>query len=107
MARTLHGLGDLLLELLRSTRQAARKNLALLVEELLEELAVLIVYVLDAELLEASVLFLLDVYRYGIQVTDFRLCFVVLCHGLLLLLVRKFRTTFLRIFYGVFVLLES
>ena len=46
MARTLHGLGDLLLELLRSTRQAARKNLALLVEELLEELAVLIIYVL-------------------------------------------------------------
>ena len=66
MARTLHGLGDLLLELLRSTRQAARKNLALLVEELLEELAVLIIYVLDAELLETSVIFLLDVYRYGI-----------------------------------------
>ena len=62
MARTLHGLGDLLLELLRSTRQAARKNLALLVEELLEELAVLIIYVLDAELLETAVLFLLDVY---------------------------------------------
>ena len=96
MARTLHGLGDLLLELLRSTRQAAGKDLTLLVEELL-----------DAELLETAVLFLLDVYRYGIQVTDFRLCFVVLCHGLLLLLVRKFCTTLLRIFHGVFVLLES
>ena len=78
MARTLHGLGDLLLELLRSTRQAARKNLALLVEELLEELAVLIIYVLDAELLETAVLFLLDVYRYGIQVIYFFFLFFVL-----------------------------
>ena len=63
MARTLHGLGDLLLELLRSTRQAARKNLALLVEELLEELAVIIISILEAGLLETAVLFLLDVCR--------------------------------------------
>nr|DAF45569.1 MAG TPA: hypothetical protein [Siphoviridae sp. ctBLh2] len=107
VTRTLHGLCDLLLELLRGTRQSAGKDLALFVEELLEEFAVLVINVLDAELLEAAVLLLLDVYRYGVEVTDLRLCFVLLCHGLLLLLVRKFCTTFLRILYGVLVLLES
>ena len=107
MARTLHGLCDLLLELLRSTRQAAGKDLALLVEELFEELSVLIVHILDAEFLETAVFLLLDVYRYRVQVTDLRLCLVFLCHGLLLLLVRKFSTTLLRVLYGVFVLLES
>ena len=55
MARTFHGLCDLLLELLRSARQTAGKDLALLVEEFLQELSVLIVHVFDAELLEAAV----------------------------------------------------
>ena len=45
--------------------------------------------------------------RNGVEVSDFRLVVVFLCHGLLLLLVRKFRTTFLRVLYGEFVLLES
>ena len=52
---TLHGLGHLLLELLRRTGQATGQNLALLVEELFEELAVLVIHILDAELLEAAV----------------------------------------------------
>ena len=107
MAGTFHGLRYLLLELLRSTRQAAGQNLALLVEELLEELAVLVIHVLDAEFLETAVLLFLDVNRNGVEVSDFRLVVVFLCHGLLLLLVRKFRTTFLRVLYGEFVLLES
>ncbi len=72
MTRTLNGLCDLLLELLRSTRQAAGKDLALLVEELLQELAVLIIHVLDAEFLETAVLLLLHVDRYRIEVTDLR-----------------------------------
>ena len=107
VAGTFHGLRYLLLELLRSTRQAAGQNLALLVEELLEELAVLVIHVLDAEFLETAVLLFLDVNRNGVEVSDFRLVVVFLCHGLLLLLVRKFRTTFLRVLYGEFVLLES
>ena len=107
MTGALHGLCHLLLELLRGSRQAAGQNLALLVEELLEKFAVLVIDVFDAELLEAAVLLLLDVYRNGVEVTDFGLRFVLLCHGLLLLLVRKFRTTFLRVLYGILVLLES
>ena len=106
MTRTLHGLCDLLLELLRSTRQAAGKDLALLVEELLQEFSVLVIHVFDAELLEASVFLFLDVNRYRVEVTDFRLCLVLLCHGLLLRFVRKFCTTLLRILDGEFVLLE-
>ena len=78
MTRTLHGLCDLLLELLRGTRQSAGKDLALFVEELLEEFAVLVINVLDAELLEAAVLLLLDVYRYGDEETELRLCFDLL-----------------------------
>ena len=73
MACTLNGLRYLLLELLRSTRQAAGQNLTLLVEELLQELTVLVVYILDAELLEAAVLLLLHVNRYRVQVADLRL----------------------------------
>ena len=107
MTRTLHGLGHLLLELLRSTRQAAGKDLTLLVKEFLEELPVLVIHVFDAELLEAAVFLFLDVDRYRVEVTDFRLCLVLLCHGLLLLFVRKFCTTLLRVFHGELVLLES
>ena len=61
MARTLHGLCDLLLELLRSARQTAGKDLALLIEEFLQELSVLIVHVFDAEFLETAVFLLLNV----------------------------------------------
>lgn len=107
MTGALDGLGHLLLELLRSTRKTTGQNLALLVEELLQELAVLVVHVLDAELLETAVLLLLDVYRHRVEVTDFRLSLVLLCHGLLLLLVRKFCTTLSRVLHGVLVLLES
>ena len=86
MTGALYGLCDLLLELLRSAGQTAGQNLALLVEELLEELSVLIVDILDAELLEAAVLLFLDVYRYGVEIADLAaLLVVLLCHGLLLL----------------------
>ncbi len=71
MTGTLHCLSYTTLELQRSTCDAAGKDLALLIEELLEELRVLIVDVLDAAALETAVLFLLDVYRQGSQIADF------------------------------------
>ena len=67
MARTLHGLGHLLLELLRSTRQAAGKDLTLLVKEFLEELPVLVIHVFDAELLEAEYFFFLTSTDTGLR----------------------------------------
>jgi small subunit ribosomal protein S18 len=74
VARTLHGLGHLLLELLRSTRQAAGKDLTLLVEEFLEELPVLVIHVFDAELLETAVFLFLDVDRYRVEVKKKKYC---------------------------------
>ena len=62
MTSTLYGLSYLLLELLRSTGKTTGQNLTLLVEELLQELTVLIVYILDTELLKAAVLLLLNIY---------------------------------------------
>ena len=73
MTGTLHGLSHLLLELLRSTRQAAGQNLTLLVEELLQELTVLVIYILDTQFLETAVLLLLYVYRNGVEITNLRL----------------------------------
>ena len=70
MARALDSLGDLALELQRGTGNAAGKDLALLVEELLEELCVLVVHIFDACLLEAAVLFLLYLYCRRIQEAD-------------------------------------
>jgi hypothetical protein len=76
-AGTLHGLGHLALELEGSARDAAGKDLALLVEELLEELRVLVIDILDAGLLEAAVFLLANLYGRRVQITDF----VVVCHN--------------------------
>ena len=46
MTSTLNSLSNLLLELLRSTSEATWQNLTLLVKELLQELTVLIIYIL-------------------------------------------------------------
>ena len=60
MTSPLDGPCDLALILQRSASETTRQNLALLVEELLEELGVLVVNVLDTTPLEAAVLLLLD-----------------------------------------------
>ena len=60
MTGTLDGGSHLLLVLLRGTGQAAGQQFALLVEEFLEKLRVLVVDVFDAGFLEAAVFFLLD-----------------------------------------------
>jgi hypothetical protein len=70
-ACTLHGLCHLALELQGSTGDAARQDLTLLVEELLEELRVLVVNILDAGFLEAAVFLLANLYGRRVQVTDF------------------------------------
>ncbi len=108
MTRTLDSLSDLLLEFLRSSGKTTRQNLALLVEELFEEFAILIINVLDAEFLETAILLLLYINRYRIEVTEFSSLIVFLCHCLLLLVfVCKFRTTLLGVLDSVLVLLES
>ena len=61
MTSTLDCLSDTALILQRSACDAARQNLALLVEELLQELWILVVDVLDTALLETAILFLLNV----------------------------------------------
>ena len=62
MTGTLHCLCYAALVLERSACDAAWENLALLVEELLEELRIFVVDVLDAALLETAILLLLNVY---------------------------------------------
>ena len=57
MPCTFNCLSDLALELQGSTGQTAGKNLALLVEEPLEELSVLVVHIFDVCLLETAVFF--------------------------------------------------
>ncbi len=79
---TLNGLSYATLEFQRSAGDATGQDLALLVEEFLEEFGILVVDVLDACTFEAAVFFLLNVYRHGCQVADFGLC---LCHCLVLL----------------------
>ena len=74
-------LGNLPLELEGSTGDAARQNLALLVEEPLEELSILVVNILDTCLLETAVFLLANLYCRRVQITDF----IVLCHSLVLL----------------------
>jgi hypothetical protein len=76
-AGALDGLRYLALELEGSARDAAGKDLALLVEELLEELRVLVIDILDARLLEAAVFLLANLYGRRVQITDF----VVVCHN--------------------------
>jgi hypothetical protein len=80
-AGTLDGLRDLALEFEGSTRDAAGKDLALLVEELLEELRVLVIDILDTGLLEAAVFLLANLYGRRVQIADF----VVVCHNSFLL----------------------
>ncbi len=71
MACTLHGLCHAALELQRSAGDTAGKYLALLVEELLEEFGILVVDILDAASLKATILFLLNVNRQRGEITDF------------------------------------
>ena len=81
MACTLYSLSHTTLELERSSGDATGKELALLVEELLEEFGILVVDILDTASLETAIFLLLYVYRQGCEVTDFR----CLCHDLVLL----------------------
>ena len=62
MAGTLYGLGYTTLEFQRSTGDTARQDLALFVEELLEEFGILIVNIFDTTAFETAVFFLLYVY---------------------------------------------
>ena len=68
MACSLDGLRDFLLELQGSTGNTAGKDLALLVEELLQEFSILVVDIFDACFLEAAVFLLLDLDIDGVQV---------------------------------------
>jgi hypothetical protein len=68
---TLYGLSDTTLELEASARDAARKDLTLLVEETLEEFGILVIDILDTALLEAAILLLLAIYSEGSQVAYF------------------------------------
>ncbi len=77
MTGALNGLSDAALELERSAGDAARQDLALLIEELLQELGVLVVDVLDTALLETAVFLALLIYCGGSEITDFTL---FLCH---------------------------
>ncbi len=71
MTRTLHGLGHTALEFQRSAGDATGKNLALLVEELLEEFGILVIDILDTASLETAIFLFLNVYRQGSEVADF------------------------------------
>ena len=76
MACFLNSLSNFALELEGSTGDTARQDLALLVEELLEELRIFVIDVLDTALLETAVLFLLLIRSLRSQVADF----VILCY---------------------------
>ena len=71
MARSFDSLSDAALILKRGSRNAAGQDLALLVEELLQELGVLVIDVLDATFFEAAVFLFLSVYRGRGKVSDF------------------------------------
>jgi hypothetical protein len=74
------------LELQRSTCDAARENLSLLVEELLEELRVLVVDILDSCLLETAVLLLPYLECRRVKETDAVILILdILCHNSILL----------------------
>ena len=62
MTCTLYGLSHAALVFEGSSRDAARQDLALLVEEFLEELGVLVIDVFDSALLKAAVFLLLKLY---------------------------------------------
>ena len=61
MTGTLHSLSHAALELQRGTGDAAGQDLALLVEELLQEFGILVVDVLDTAAFEAAVFLLAGV----------------------------------------------
>ena len=65
MTCTLYGLCHAALELQRSAGNAARQDLSLFVEELLEEFGIFVVDILDTALLETAILLLLDVNGWG------------------------------------------
>ena len=65
MAGTLNGLSHATLELERSSGDTTGKELALLVEELLEEFGILVIDILDTASLETAIFLFLNVYRQG------------------------------------------
>lgn len=71
MACTLYSLSHTALEFQRSACDATGKDLALLIQELLEEFGILVVDILDTASLEATIFFLFNIYRQGGQVADF------------------------------------
>ena len=81
MTGTFNGLSHATLEFERGASDAAGKDFALFVEELLQEFGILVVDIFDTASLETAIFFLLNVYRQGSEVADFR----CLCHDLVLL----------------------
>ena len=77
MPCSLDCLGYLPLELEGSTGKAARENLSLLVQELLEELCVLVVNIFDTCFLETALFLSLYLYCRRVEITYF----IVLCHN--------------------------
>ena len=67
MAGTFNGLSHTALELQRSAGDAAGKDFALLVEELLEEFGILIVDVFDSAAFETAVFFFLTSTDSGVR----------------------------------------
>ena len=67
MASTLNSLCHSALEFQRGARDAAGKNLALFVEEFLEELRIFVVDIFDTAAFETAVFFLLGVDRKGVR----------------------------------------
>jgi hypothetical protein len=75
VACTLDCHGEFSLEFERGSCDAPRQDFTLLVEEFFEELGILVIDVLDAVLLEAAILLLLDFHCGGGQKPDFTLLF--------------------------------
>ncbi len=71
VAGAFNGLGHATLELQRGSGDTTGKDLALLVEELLEEFGILVIDVFDTAAFETAVFFLLDIHRQWSEVTDF------------------------------------
>jgi hypothetical protein len=82
LASLLDSLGYLALILKRVAGETTWKHLALVVEELLKELCILIIDVLNAELLEAAVFLLAAIHTCGAEVLYIVLlshCLIVFC----------------------------
>ena len=67
MAGTLYGLSHATLEFQRGASDAAGENLALLVEELLEEFGIFVVDVFDSAAFETAVFFFLTSTDIGVR----------------------------------------